>query len=109
MRRELPIAPVSTSASFVLGFALTWLIWHALARVQAQAPVSDEALAQSVRSRVNALVSRPEAIVIEVQGGVVRVSGPLPPNERDALLHSIIDLPGVVRVRSALATLRRVA
>lgn len=109
MRRDLPIAPVATAASFFLGAALTWLIWRALARERVPEPVSDEALQAAVRARVNALVSRPEGIAIEVEHGVVRLSGRLPAGERDALLHSVIDLPGVVRVRSALAGLRRVA
>lgn len=96
-------------AGFIAGAALTWAIWQILERRHAPGPISDDIVKSRVRARVAALVARPEAITVDVADGVVRLSGNVTPEEREALLHSIVDMPGVVRLRSALSTLRRVA
>lgn len=94
------------AAAFVLGAGATWLAHAALDRKRASGPVADNILAQRVRARIGELASRPDAIAVQVEQGVVRLSGEAPAGERQSLLSSLVDMPGVARVRSALGTLR---
>jgi hypothetical protein len=67
-------------------------------------PISDDIVLERVRSRIGELVSQPDAIDVSVENGVVRLAGPVAPEERDALLTQLLYMPGVVRLRSALAS-----
>jgi len=99
-----------TLAAFSLGAAATWLTFAAVDNWRHEAPgVSDEVLGARVRARIGQLVTRPDAIRVAVEGGVVRLSGEVPPQERDALLSALIVVPGVWRVRNALGKLQESA
>lgn len=110
VRPQEPAAAYATVvAAFGLGAALACLAWMAWQQRQEAGPLSDDTLRQRVRARVGALVTQPDNVVIDVEDGVVRLSGFVAPAERDALLETVKEMPGVLRVRSALSTLRRVA
>lgn len=66
-------------------------------------PISDDLVLARVRARIGELVSRPDEIDVSVENGIVRLAGPVAPEERDALLTQLLYMPGVVRLRSALA------
>jgi osmotically-inducible protein OsmY len=57
--------------------------------------VSDDVLAERVRSRLGHLVSYPHAIEVETNEGVVVVRGHCPPKEVDKLIGGISDVRGV--------------
>jgi hypothetical protein len=107
-RDESPAPWLGAVAGFALGAAATWLAASLIDhwRDRRQARVSDDMLRQRVRACVGELVSRPDAIRVAVEEGVVRLSGAVLPQERDALLSALIDVPGVWRVRNALGTLQ---
>lgn len=92
-------------AALALGAAAAWLTFAALDNWRRDdVPVSDRQLRERVRARLSEWVTRPDAVQIAVERGVVRVSGDVPPQERDALLAGLIAVPGVWRVRNALGT-----
>ncbi|MBG9387014.1 BON domain-containing protein [Caenimonas aquaedulcis] len=98
--------------SFAAGAAVTW--WAGsmllaprgtrLVPVSAR-PADDARLRKDVRARLDELVSHPRAIEVEVHEGEVRVSGQVLSGELDGLLVQLTRVPGVRRVRNALATL----
>ena len=91
------------TTAFVLGAALTYLLAGSMERNRdVPGPISDDVVRQRVRERVMQLVSRPDAIEVTVEEGIVRLAGDVLPQERDALLHGVVDMPGVWRVRNAL-------
>jgi hypothetical protein len=104
LRNRFDASPwLAPLVAFALGAASTWLIVAAVDNWRSEpAGVSDDILSQRVRARLGELVSRPDAIQVDVEGGVVRLSGEVLPQERDALLAALIGVPGVWRVRSAL-------
>lgn len=105
MRSDFEAAPFLTlAAAFTLGALATWVIATALERKHAAGPVADDILAQRVRARLAEVASRPAAISVEVEQGVVRISGDAPQEEHQALLASLLEVPGVWRVRNALGT-----
>lgn len=68
-------------------------------------PPSDAQLRERVRSRVGHWVSHPRSIEVDVQDGVVRVTGQVLASELDGLLSRLTGVPGVRKVHNALATL----
>jgi hypothetical protein len=106
---ERPVAvpaPANVVGAFALGMGMTFLV-DALIRSRRSrpGPISDDIVLQRVRSRVGELVSHPDDVQISVEDGVVRLTGHVPPGERDALLTQLLAMPGVVRLRSALSSL----
>lgn len=65
----------------------------------------DAELRRRVRSRLDELVSHPGAIDVDVQAGVVRVSGQVLAKELDGLLSQLTGVAGVRQVRNALTAL----
>jgi hypothetical protein len=101
-----PIAPwAGVLCAFAGGALLAWWVARLLEerRPEQLGPVDDDTLRERVRVRVAGVVSRPEAVEISVQEGVVRLSGEVAPEERDTLLAELVTVPGVYRVRNALA------
>ncbi len=76
-------------------------------------PSPDAALAYWVRSKMGRVASRPEDVVVDVEGGRVLLAGRLPAREIDGLLWAIWGVRGVRDVENRLelyhddATLRR--
>ena len=103
--RENPYLPwLNVTAAFTLGATLTFLASVALERMRRQpAPLSDDVVLERVRARVGEIVSDPRAVQITVENGIVRLSGQVAPEERDELLTQLLYMPGVVRLRNALA------
>src|SRR5688572_30744600 len=64
---------------------------------------SDAQLRDRNKARLPDLVSQPDAIEIEVNSGVVRVSGRVPADERSGLLMQLTDMPGVRMVRNSVS------
>jgi osmotically-inducible protein OsmY len=64
---------------------------------------SDAQLRERIKARLPHLVSQPDAIEIEVNSGVVRVSGRVPAGERSGLLMQLTDMPGVRMVRNSVS------
>lgn len=97
--------PANVLGAFALGMGMTFLAdalmrrWHSSA-----GPISDDIVLEHVRSRVGELVSQPEDVHVSVDNGVVRLTGHVPHEERDALLTQVLAMPGVVRLRSALSS-----
>jgi osmotically-inducible protein OsmY len=111
LRNRFDASPWLTPlAALALGAAATLLAVAAVDKWRREpAGVSDDILKQRVRARVGELVSRPDAIQVDVEGGVVRLSGEVMPQERDGLLAALIAVPGVWRVRNALGMLQESA
>jgi osmotically-inducible protein OsmY len=68
-------------------------------------PQSDAQLRERVRSRLGHWVSHPRAIDVDVDEGVVRVSGQVLAKELDGLLSRLTGIPGVRKVHNALVAL----
>ncbi|HEY8048467.1 MAG TPA: BON domain-containing protein [Ramlibacter sp.] len=94
---------LGVTASFALGALATWLVYVAAQRMRMPGPVSDDIVLERVRSRIAQVVSEPGDVDVTVEHGVVRLSGTVPAEERDELLIQLVYLPGVVRLRNALA------
>jgi hypothetical protein len=73
------------------------LVARARARLEPR-PVSDEKLAERVRSRVGRWVSHPGSIDIHAAQGEVTVSGPVLEAEAGSLLSAVRRTPGVQNV-----------
>jgi hypothetical protein len=102
--REASLHWLNVTASFALGALLTWLAADALQRRRMSAPVSDEIVRERVNQRIAQVVTSPGDVHVWVQNGTVRLSGALPADERDELLTQLVTMPGVIRLRNALAT-----
>jgi hypothetical protein len=68
-------------------------------------PRSDAELRDHVQSRLGRLVSHPGAIRIDVDQGVVRLSGRVLAKEHDGLLAQVEQVPGVRRLVDAMSAL----
>jgi uncharacterized membrane protein len=64
--------------------------------------VSDSRIEERVRARIGRLASHPGSIDVAVEGGCVRLSGPILADEVARLLASVESVRGVLRVESAL-------
>jgi hypothetical protein len=66
-------------------------------------PQSDAELRDRIRDRLGRLVSHPRAIHIDVEGGVVRLSGRVLAKERDGLLEQVQQMAGVQKLVNAMS------
>lgn len=105
LHRPPPYQPwLAVSGAFALGAALAWLASRAIDRLRrVPGPVSDDVVLEQVRERVFEIVRDPRSIEVTVENGIVRLAGQVAPEERDELLSQLLYLPGVVRLRNALA------
>ena len=96
----------NVAAAFAAGaVAMVWLdMAMSRRRLSIERP-SDAQLRERIKARLPELVSQPDAIDIEVQSGVVRVSGRVSAQERSGLLMRLTDMPGVRMVRNAVSSL----
>lgn len=76
-----------------------------LDRPDSAGPPTDTQLRERVRSRIGHWVSHPRAIDVDVDEGVVRVSGRVLASELDGLLSRLTGVAGVRKVHNALVTL----
>ncbi len=106
---------INLGAAFVAGALAVFLLERYLAHAQRVSPAgrladtssdADARLRDEVRAHLGGWVSRPRAIEVEVQDGVVRLSGQVLPSELGSLLMQLTALPGVHKVRNALSALR---
>jgi hypothetical protein len=65
-------------------------------------PRSDAELRDRVQDSLDRLVSHPGAIRIDVENGVVRLSGGVLAKERDGLLAQVQQIPGVQKLVNAM-------
>ena len=77
-----------------------------LARASSAQPLDDAQLRENVRARLGGWVSHPRAIEVDVNNGVVRVSGQVLATELEGLLLQLTAQPGVHKVHNALSVLR---
>jgi len=109
---------VTVAGAFAGGVLAMVLLERLLGRAQRVVPVrqpaaapasresrDDAQLRQRVRSRLGAWVSHPGAIDVDVEDGVVRLTGQVLAKELDGLLSRILGVAGVLKVRNALDTL----
>ena len=61
-------------------------------------PADDDVLVSRVRALLGHVSSRPHAMQVKAQDGVVELSGPIRAGEADHLLVRVRRVPGVVRV-----------
>ncbi|HUR90691.1 MAG TPA: hypothetical protein VMZ74_16520 [Ramlibacter sp.] len=95
---------LNITASFAFGALVTWLVAEAVTRMRAHpGPISDDIVLQHVRARVGQIVADPQTVHVTVDNGTVRLSGEVPAEIRDELLTQLVYMPGVVRLRNALA------
>ena len=73
--------------------------YHRAVRVDPQA---DAELRARIEGRLGRLVSRPRALVVRVDQGVVRLSGDVLARERDGLLLQVQQMPGVLKLVNAM-------
>jgi hypothetical protein len=66
-------------------------------------PRSDAELRDRIRDRLGRLVSHPRAIHIDVEDGVVRLSGRVLAKERDGLLEQVQQMAGVQKLVNAMS------
>jgi hypothetical protein len=64
---------------------------------------ADAQLRDRVRMQLGRLVSYPQAIHVQVNASVVRLSGDVLAAEQDGLLTRVLEIPGVQKVVNALA------
>jgi broad specificity phosphatase PhoE len=94
------------AGAFAFGAAIAWLAGWAIDHLRpGPGPISDDIVLRRVRARISELVSRPDAVAVSVENGVVRLAGEVPAEERDTLLTQLLYMPGVVRLRNALGAL----
>ena len=89
-------------AAFAASALLSYLAGDALLRRRDAALHDDARLRERIREQVADLVSYPDAIEVQVEGGLVRVSGRVLVAERDRLLSQLTQVPRVYRVYNAL-------
>ena len=74
-------------------------------RVTQSDPRTDAELRDHIQSRLGRLVSHPGAIGVDVDNGVVRLSGRVLAKERDGLLAQVQQMAGVQKLVNAMASL----
>jgi osmotically-inducible protein OsmY len=65
-------------------------------------PQSDAELRDWLQHRLGRMVSHPRAIRVDVENGVVRLSGRVLAKEREGLLAQVQQMPGVQRLVNAM-------
>jgi hypothetical protein len=63
---------------------------------------SDARLREQIQQRLGRLVSHPRAIDVQVENGLVRLSGDVLSQERDGLLLQVQQMPGVQKLVNAM-------
>lgn len=66
-------------------------------------PQSDAELRDRIRDRLGRMVSHPRAIHVDVDDGVVRLSGRVLAKERDGLLEQVQQMAGVQKLVNAMS------
>jgi osmotically-inducible protein OsmY len=64
----------------------------------------DDAIAERVRTEMSRVVTRPGAVVVQVENGVVTLSGELPEQEREVLIAAARGVRGVRDLEDRLVT-----
>jgi osmotically-inducible protein OsmY len=65
-------------------------------------PQRDAHLRDLIRDRLGRMVSHPRAIEVQVEDGVVRLSGDVLAKERDGVLLQVSEIPGVQKLVNAM-------
>lgn len=104
--RHTPTAGwLGAAGAFALGAGMTFFADWLVGKLRpGPGPISDDIVRERVRSRIGELVSQPDAVDVTVENGVVRLAGQVSAEERDALLTQLLYMPGVMRLRNALAS-----
>jgi hypothetical protein len=90
--------------SFAAGAAAVYWLDDAVKRRRAGGLQGRQArLCAQVQEQIDRLVSHPEAVRFQVEGGLVRVTGEVLADEVDRLLSRISHLPGVHKVHNAVS------
>lgn len=71
-------------------------------RVTQADPQSDAELRDRIQARLDRMVSHPRAIAVNVDNGVVRLSGRVLAKERDGLLQQVREMAGVQKLVNAM-------
>jgi hypothetical protein len=95
---------VKVGVAFAASALLTYVVGDAILRKRDAMMHDDSNLHERVRIRVAELVSYPDAIDVQVDGGLVRVSGRVLATELDGLLSQLTQVPRVYRVYNALVS-----
>src|SRR4051794_18642909 len=95
---------VKVGVAFAASAWLTYLVGDAMLRRRDALWQDDSYLVERVRIRVAELVSHPEAIDVQVEGNLVRVSGRVLASELDRLLSQLTQVPRVHRVYNTLVS-----
>jgi len=84
-----------------LGHRATGLVAELKGRLTQEMP-GDELLLARIRSKLGRYSSHPKAIVVQVNAGVVTLSGPIHAREAPVLLKAVGAMPGVQQVENRL-------
>lgn len=71
-------------------------------RIPRADPQRDAELRDEIREALGRWVAHPRAIEVEVENGVVRLSGDVLSKERDGLLLQVLQMPGVQKLVNAM-------
>jgi len=90
--------------SFAAGAAAMYWLDDAVSRRRAGGLLGSEVrLREQVQAQIDRIVSHPDAVRFQIEGGLVRVTGAVLAGEVDRLLLEISHLPGVHKVHNALS------
>jgi osmotically-inducible protein OsmY len=86
------------------GLGLGAVVWGILGEAQGalEGPIDDDGLAERVRARLARAVSRPEAVQVTVENGVVTLAGTVAAAEFDRLVSTVLRVRGVQDVNDQL-------
>ena len=76
-----------------------------LARTRARmapAPIDDDQLLDRIHSKLGHLVDAPGQVEVQVHDGWVVLTGSAAPHEIDALVHTVVSMPGIRHVNNRL-------
>jgi len=73
-------------------------------RIPRADPQRDAELRDEIREALGRWVAHPRAIEVDVENGVVRLSGDVLSKERDGLLLQILQMPGVQKLVNAMTS-----
>ncbi len=78
------------------------VVMTAISPLREKGPIDDDILVHRVRTKMGHVVSRPKALTVAANGGVITVAGPVLRNEVEGLLACVSRVRGVQRVESML-------